>query len=58
MEHNMELTTEKMIELLSYTEKNDFPFSIEERQLAAKASADTWEAIAQNTIQPFDFKKS
>lgn len=53
----MELSVEKMAELLNQTEKDNYPFSIEERQLAAQASADTWEAILNNTIEPFDFKK-
>lgn len=51
-----EITVDKMVELLNNTE-NDYPFTMEERQLSAKASADTWEAILNGTITPFDFKK-
>lgn len=53
----MEITLEEMVELLNQEDKNDYPFSIQERQLAAKASSETWEAILNNTIQPFDFTK-
>lgn len=52
----MEITIDKMSELLN-TKENEYPFSMEERQLAAQASADTWEAILNNNVQPFDFKK-
>lgn len=38
----MEMSIEKIAELLSDKEKDDYPFSIEERQFAAQASADTW----------------
>lgn len=52
----MEIAIDKLAELINDKE-DEYPFSVEERQLAAKASADTWEAILNNTIQPFDFKK-
>lgn len=38
-------------------DKEEYAFSLEERQLAAKASAETWQAILNNKIEPFDFKK-
>lgn len=37
--------------------EDEYPFTLEERQLAAKASAETWEAILNEYLQPFDFKK-
>ncbi|MGY4674306.1 hypothetical protein ACWIVU_00275 [Ursidibacter arcticus] len=53
----MEMTLKEMSELLVEDNNTDYPFTIEERQLAAKASADTWEAILNGTIEPFNFKK-
>lgn len=51
------MTLKEISEFLVEDKNKDYPFTIEERQLAAKASADTWEAILNNTIEPFDFKK-
>lgn len=56
-EATMEMTLKEVAEILNEDQTVDFPFTLEERQYAAKASADTWEAILNNTIQPFDFKK-
>lgn len=53
----MEMTLKEMAEFLNEDQTTAFPFSLEERQFAAKASADTWEAILNDAIQPFDFKK-
>lgn len=53
----MDMTLKEVAEILNEDQTLDFPFTLEERQYAAKASADTWEAILNNTIQPFDFKK-
>lgn len=53
----MEMTLKDVAEILNEDQTVDFPFTLEERQYAAKVSADTWEAILNNTIQPFDFKK-
>ena len=53
----MKLTFEQISNLLNSqkSEKEEYAFSLEERQLAAKASSDTWQAILNNEIKPFDF---
>lgn len=58
-EHKVKLTFEQISNLLNSkkSEKEEYAFSLEERQLAAKASSDTWQAILNNEIKPFDFKK-
>ena len=55
----MKLTFEQISNLLNSqkSEKEEYAFSLEERQLAAKASSDTWQAILNNKIKPFNFKK-
>ena len=54
----MQLTFEKLTHFINDDrQKNEYPFSIEERQLAAKASAETWDAVLKNELKPFDFKK-
>ena len=55
----MKLAFEQISNLLNSkkSEKEEYAFSLEERQLAAKASSDTWQAILNNEIKPFDFKK-
>ena len=58
-EHKVKLAFEQISNLLNSqkSEKEEYAFSLEERQLAAKASSDTWQAILNNEIKPFDFKK-
>lgn len=52
----MQLTFEKLAHFINEPkQQNEYPFSIEERQLAAKASAETWDAILKKEIEPFDF---
>lgn len=54
----MQLTFEKLAHFINEPkQQNEYPFSIEERQLAAKASAETWDAILKKEIEPFDFRK-
>ena len=55
----MELTFEQISDLLKTKKKDkeEYAFSLEERQLAAKASSETWQAILNHKIEPFDFKK-
>jgi hypothetical protein len=55
----VKLTFEQISNLLNSqkSEKEEYAFSLEERQLAAKASSDTWQAILNNEIKSFDFKK-
>ena len=58
-ERKVKLTFEQISNLLNSqkNEKEEYAFSLEERQLAAKASSDTWQAILNNEIKSFDFKK-
>ena len=55
----MELTFEQISDLLKIQKKDkeEYAFSLEERQLAAKARAETWQSIFNHKIEPFDFKK-
>lgn len=55
----MELTFKQISDLLKTQKKDEdaYAFSLEERQLAAKASSETWQAILNHKIEPFDFKK-
>lgn len=54
----MQLTFEKLSQFINDDQQQAYPFSMEERQLAAKSSAETWDAVLKQEIKPFDFQKA